>query len=108
VDEDSHGLTIRGAKMLATAGVMANELMISGIVALQPGDEPYAVTPMGAEGLKLHSRRSYEAAAGTDFDYPLAARFDENDAVVFFDDVKIPWDRVLVHRAPPHDAGAVA
>ena len=101
VDEDAQGITIRGAKMLATAGVMANEIMVSGIVALQPGDEPYAftaVTPIATKGLKMHSRRSYEAASGSVFDYPLAARFDENDAVVFFDDVKIPWERVFVHR----------
>jgi 4-hydroxyphenylacetate 3-monooxygenase len=101
VDEDAQGITIRGAKMLATAGIMANEIMVSGIVALQPGDEPYAFTavmPIATKGLKMHSRRSYEAAAGDVFDYPLAARFDENDAVVFFDDVKIPWERVLVHR----------
>jgi 4-hydroxyphenylacetate 3-monooxygenase len=101
VDEDAQGITIRGAKMLATAGVMANEIMISGIVALMPGDEPYAftaITPMASRGLKLTSRRSYEAAASSVFDYPLSARFDENDAVVFFDDVKIPWERVFVHR----------
>jgi 4-hydroxyphenylacetate 3-monooxygenase len=101
VDEDSAGITIRGAKMLATAGVMANEIMVSGIVALMPGDEPYAftaVTPLATRGLKLTSRRSYEAGATSGFDYPLSSRFDENDAVVFFDDVKIPWDRVFVHR----------
>jgi 4-hydroxyphenylacetate 3-monooxygenase len=101
VDEDAGGITIRGAKMLATAGVMANELMVSGIVALMPGDEPYAFTavmPMATRGIKLLSRRSYEAAASSVFDYPLSARFDENDAVVFFEDVKIPWDRVFVHR----------
>jgi 4-hydroxyphenylacetate 3-monooxygenase len=101
VDEDSHGITIRGAKMLATSGVMANELMVSGFAALQPGDEAHAftaVTPMATPGLKLHSRRSYEAAATSAFDYPLSARFDENDAVVVFDEVKIPWDRVFVHR----------
>lgn len=101
VDEDAGGITIRGAKMLATAGVMANEIMISGIVALLPGDEPYAFTavmPLATKGLKLASRRSYEAAASSVFDYPLSSRFDENDAIVFFDDVKIPWDRVFVHR----------
>jgi 4-hydroxyphenylacetate 3-monooxygenase len=101
VDEDTGGITIRGAKMLATAGVMANEIMVSGIVALMPGDEPYAftaVTPLATKGLKLASRRSYEAAASSVFDYPLSSRFDENDALVFFDDVKIPWDRVFVHR----------
>ena len=30
------------------------------------------------------------------FDNPLSSRFDENDALVYFDDVKVPWDRVFV------------
>jgi len=101
VDEDSAGITIRGAKMLATSGVMANELLVSGFQALQPGDENYAFTavvPVNAKGLSLLSRRSYELSATSTFDYPLSSRFDENDAVVYFDDVKIPWDRVFVCR----------
>ena len=99
VDEDQCGITIRGAKMLATSGIMANELLVSGIQALQAGDEAYAFTaavPLGAAGLTLMSRRSYEANATSAFDYPLSSRFDENDAVVHFNDVKIPWDRVFV------------
>jgi len=99
VDEDQGGITIRGAKMLATSGIMANELLVSGIQALQAGDEAYAFTaavPLGAAGLTLMSRRSYEANATSAFDYPLSSRFDENDAVVHFNDVKIPWDRVFV------------
>ncbi len=101
VDEDSEGITIRGAKMLATSGVMANELLVSGFQALQAGDEAYAftaVTPLDAKGLSLLSRRSYEQSATSTFDYPLSSRFDENDAVVCFDDVKIPWDRVFVFK----------
>ena len=99
VDEDSQGITIRGAKMLATSGVIANEILISGFQALQAGDEVYAFTavcPIGEKGVTLMSRRSYEQAATSEFDYPLSSRFDENDAVVYFDDVKIPWDRVFV------------
>jgi len=101
VDEDSTGITIRGAKMLATSGVMANEMMVSGFNALQAGDEAYAFTaalPIGEKGLTLMSRRSYEQSATSTFDYPLSSRFDENDSVVHFDDVKIPWDRVFVHK----------
>ncbi len=101
VDEDSGGITIRGAKMLATSGIMANELLVSGFQALQAGDEAYAFTavvPLGTRGLTLMSRRSYEQSATSTFDYPLSSRFDENDAVVHFDDVKIPWDRVFVFK----------
>ncbi len=101
VDEDSEGITIRGAKMLATSGIMANELLISGFQALQAGDEAYAFTavvPLAAADLTLMSRRSYEENATSTFDYPLSSRFDENDAVVHFNDVKIPWDRVFVFK----------
>ena len=34
------------------------------------------------------------------FDNPLSSRFDENDALIYFDDVKVPWERVFVHRDP--------
>jgi len=30
------------------------------------------------------------------FDYPLSSRFDEQDGVVIFDDVLVPWDRVFL------------
>jgi len=101
VEEDAEGVTIRGAKMLATSGVMADELIVSGFQAMQPGDERFAFTaavPLSAKGLRLLSRRSYEASATSQFDYPLSSRFDENDAVVHFDDVKIPWERVFVNK----------
>ena len=51
-----------------------------------------------AKGLKILSRISYEEAAPIVFDYPLATRFDENDAVLYFDDVKAPWERVFVNQ----------
>nr|WP_283812391.1 4-hydroxyphenylacetate 3-hydroxylase C-terminal domain-containing protein [Bradyrhizobium sp. USDA 3458] len=30
------------------------------------------------------------------FDNPLSSRFDEDDSVLCFDDVKVPWDRVFI------------
>ena len=99
VDRDAAGITVRGAKMLATGGIMANEVLVTCIQPLQPGDEKYAVSfaiPMNAKGLKILSRKSYEEEARSVFDNPLSSRFDENDAVLFFDDVKVPWDRVFV------------
>ncbi|HUI62293.1 MAG TPA: 4-hydroxyphenylacetate 3-hydroxylase C-terminal domain-containing protein, partial [Steroidobacteraceae bacterium] len=32
------------------------------------------------------------------FDDPLASRFDENDCVLYFDEVRVPWERVFVHN----------
>ena len=99
VDRDADGVTVRGAKMLATGGVVANEVFVTSIQPLQRGEERYALSfavPMNAKGLKMLSRRSYEAASSSIFDYPLASRYDENDSVLFFDDVKVPWDRVFI------------
>ena len=101
VDEDGEGLTIRGAKMLATGGVMANEVFVTCIQPLRAGEERYAVSfavPMNAKGLKILSRKSYEESATSVFDNPLASRFDENDAVLYFDDVKVPWERVFINQ----------
>jgi len=98
VDEDHEGITISGAKMLGTSTVLANELLVGSIQPLRPGEERYAFTavlPLAARGLTLLSRRSYEQAATSVFDHPLASRFDENDAVVVFDEVRVPWERVL-------------
>jgi 4-hydroxyphenylacetate 3-monooxygenase len=99
VDRDRTGITVRGAKMLATGAIAANEVFVTCIQPLQPGDERYAISfalPMNAPGLKILSRKSYELAAPSTFDNPLANRFDENDAVLYFDDVKVPWERVFV------------
>lgn len=100
-DEDVEGITVRGAKMLATSSIMANEVFVTCIQPLQPGDEKYAISfvvPMNAKGLRILSRKSYEDWAVSAFDNPLATHFDENDAVLYFDDVKVPWDRVFVNQ----------
>lgn len=101
VDEDVEGLTIRGAKMLATSSIMANEVFVTCIQPLVPGDEKQAVSfaiPMNVKGLRVLSRKSYEGSAVSRFDNPLSSRFDENDAVLYFDDVKVPWERVFVNQ----------
>ena len=103
VDEDSTGVTVRGAKMLGTSSIMANEVFVAHLQPLKPDEEDYAISfalPMATKGLKVLSRRSYEASVTSEFDYPLAARYDENDALMYFDDVKVPWERVFVHRSP--------
>jgi 4-hydroxyphenylacetate 3-monooxygenase len=48
--------------------------------------------------LKLLSRKSFEGSAVSKFDNPLSASFDENDSVLYFDEVKVPWERVFVHN----------
>jgi len=103
VDEDSEGITVRGAKMLGTSATLAQEVFVGVQNPLKPDDGDYALSmaiPLGAKGVRTLSRRSYEAAASSAFDYPLATRFDENDALMWFEDVKVPWDRVFIYKRP--------
>ncbi len=101
VDEDHEGITIKGAKMLGTGCPMSNEVMVASIQPLAPGNERFSFTamvPLNAPGLKMLSRKSYEASATSKFDNPLSSSFDENDSVLVFDEVKVPWERVFVHN----------
>ncbi len=100
-EERPDGLVIAGAQMLGTAAAIADYIILSCIVPLQPGDEAYAISvaiPAGEAGVRIHSRRSYASAATSDFDYPLSSRFDETDSLIVFDNVFVPWERVFIYR----------
>ena len=100
-EERADGIVIRGAQMLATGAAVADEIFVSCIKPLSPEDADFAVgfaVPVAADGLKLYCRRPYAPAATSGYDYPLSTRYDETDALVVFDDVFVPWDRVLVYR----------
>jgi paerucumarin biosynthesis protein PvcC len=104
VGERDGGMIVRGAKALATGSALTHATFVAqnSAVQLEPGKaEDYAlvfIAPADTKGKKLICRRSFEAAAGAPFDHPLSARFDENDAVVVFEDAFIPWENVLVYR----------
>lgn len=100
-EEREDGIVITGAQMLGTGAAIADYIILSCIVPLQEGDDDYAINaaiPIGANGVKVYSRRSYAEAANSTFDYPLASQFDETDALIVFDDVFVPWDKVFVYR----------
>jgi 4-hydroxyphenylacetate 3-monooxygenase len=61
VDEDSSGITIRGAKMLGTSSIMANEVLVANLQPLKPGEEDLAFScalPMNTKGIRVLSRKS--------------------------------------------------
>jgi 4-hydroxyphenylacetate 3-monooxygenase len=104
VREHDDGIVVSGAKMLATGSAITHATFVAqnSAVQLEEGKaEDYAlvfIAPMDTPGKKLICRNSYEAAARSPWDNPLSSRFDENDAVVIFDDAFIPWENVLVYR----------
>ncbi len=101
VRADDDGVVVRGTKILATSAILADELFVGSLLPLSPGEEAYAVTfavPMGTPGLTLLPRKPYELYALSKADNPLVGRYDETDSVVFFDDVRIPWERVFSYN----------
>jgi len=53
--------------MLGTSSIITNEVFVTCIQPLAPGDEFYAlsfVVPLNAKGLKLLPRKSYEMTSG--------------------------------------------
>jgi len=101
VEERSDGIVVSGAQMLGTGAAISNEVFVSCINPLQPGDENYALSfavPAAAPGLRMIVRRPYAETAPSVYDYPLSSRFDETDALVVFDRVFVPWERVFIYR----------
>ena len=104
VDERDDGIVVSGAKMLATGSALSHATFVAqnNAAQLEKGKaEDYAlvfIAPMDTQGKTLISRRSYELAAESPWDNPLSSRFDENDALVIFDQAFIPWENVLVYR----------
>ena len=100
VGEDDSGVTITGLKMLGTASVFCHETWCGNLQPVAPGQEKESITcvvPLNAPGVSLWPRKPYERYAESEFDNPLAARFDETDSAVLFENVKVPWDRVFCH-----------
>lgn len=101
VEETKDGLVVRGAKMLATHGPTADELMVYPLpFSVRPGEEKYAVAfaiPTDTVGLRFICREPFDAGDQSEWDHPLGSRFEEPDAMAIFDDVLVPWDRVFLH-----------
>jgi 4-hydroxyphenylacetate 3-monooxygenase len=101
VSQDDSGIVVRGARMLATIGPIADELLVfpSTILRGTAEDEPYSfafAVACDTPGLRFICRENLDYGRG----HPLAGRFDEIDAVVVFDDVHVPWERVFMLGHP--------
>ena len=102
--EDDNGIVVRGARMLATIGPIADELLVfpSTVLRGTPEDKPYSFAfaiPTDAHGLRFIAREPFDYGR-SHFDHPLGSRFDESDAVVIFDDVHVPYERCFTLGDP--------
>lgn len=100
--ETDAGLVVSGAKVVATGSALTHYNFIAhhGLPIKDRRFALVATVPMDAPGLKLICRASYSAAAavmGSPYDYPLSSRLDENDAILVFDQVLVPWENVFIY-----------
>src|SRR5665213_404727 len=101
--ETDGGLIVSGAKVVATTSTLTHYNFIANNGALPIKTKDFAfvcIVPTDAPGVKLFCRPSYElaaAATGSPFDYPLSSRLDENDTIIVFDKVFVPYENVFAY-----------
>jgi aromatic ring hydroxylase len=96
------GLVVRGARGVGTQAPYANELFC--LTSPRPNRTPdevvYFATPVHTRGIHLVCREPL--ASSNPADHPVSPAWDEMDAIVVFDDVCIPWERVFYLRRAAH------
>ncbi|MCH8799369.1 MAG: 4-hydroxyphenylacetate 3-monooxygenase, oxygenase component [Chloroflexi bacterium] len=101
VNETDAGIIVHGARVLATLPI-ADEIAVyparsHRLPSGAPGRTSFAFAiPCDAPGLKFQCRESFDLERSS-FDHPLGSRFEEMDALAFFDHVLVPWERVFLY-----------
>jgi 4-hydroxyphenylacetate 3-monooxygenase len=100
VRETDAGIVVKGSRVLATLGPISDEIAVYSprLRKMDEGDSPYALNfsiPCNTQGVQFLCRESFDLGRSR-FDHPLGSRFEEMDAIVFFDDVLVPWERVFL------------
>ena len=109
VKETDSGIIVHGARLLATLPI-ADEIAVyparSHRLPTGPGVSDTGgrtsfafALPCDAPGLKFLCRESFDLGR-SGFDHPLGSRFEEMDALAFFDNVFVPWERVFLLGDP--------
>jgi aromatic ring hydroxylase len=95
VETKEDGVVVRGVKTIATFAPFADEILVGAFPRPGLKDEHvlYFSLPIATPGLRVVARQPY--GDGKPFDHPVSAFGDENDSMVIFDDVLVPWERVF-------------
>lgn len=97
VDRNENGVIVRGGKVLATLGPLADEIYVYSSAPIPTGAEQYALIfsiPVKTKGVIQICRDHYGVDASV-ADAPFSSRFDEQDSFVIFDDVEVPYERLF-------------
>lgn len=99
VDESKEGIVVRGAKLHISLSPCANEIIVVPCRAMREEEKEYALSfgiQPDTKGLTFVSGGRDAMEEGNYFDNPLNARLYGADALVIFDDVFVPWERVFL------------
>lgn len=100
VKKTDEGIIVDGIRLLATQGGITDEILVfaSTVIKTDVTDDPYSLAfalPNNTPGLKYLSRETF-VNSNNKFDHPLSTQFEEGDAIVSFENVLVPWDRVFI------------
>ena len=101
VERRDDGIVVRGAKAHQTGACNSHEILVMPTVAMREGDEDYAVsfsTPANAPGIfYVYGRQSCDTRKLEENELDVGnARFGGHEALMVFDDVFVPWERVYM------------
>ncbi len=99
VEETPEGIIVTGGKQLATAAPISNETYVSLSATFAQRSDPKFVLsfsiPTNSPGMKILCREPVSLWNGS-YGHPLGVPYDEQDSMLFFDNVLVPWDRVFM------------
>lgn len=110
VERDGQGIAISGAKAIVTAAPYAHELLVMPSRNMAEADAAFAVccaVPVDAPGVTIVARPAGRPGEKPEHGAPLfSRRYGQSTAVVLFDRVRVPWERVFIAGEWEH-SGAV-
>lgn len=103
VEERADGIVVRGAKAHQTGAVNSHEIIIMPTISMREEDKDYAISfalPADAPGITyIMGRQSCDTRKLEDGDMDMGNRFfGGHEALVVFDDVFVPWDRIFMYK----------
>ena len=96
VERKSEGVVVRGVKAIVTGAPYTHEIIVLPTRAMTENDRDYALSfavPVDAEGIEMVSR---QAGRPNEKEAELSSRYGQATAMILFDDVFIPWERVFL------------
>jgi len=99
VEERPDGIIVSGAKAHISQVTACNEVLIAPCHAMKEDDKDYAVAfaiPVNAKGITMISTQPEVAPGYSLFDHPITGSVFINDALITFENVFIPNDRIFL------------